>query len=82
MMNNHDGKYHSQLTMAADAAMVGRSQIAAQSRKVWPWAIPSCFGAAQNGREPTDPLNFLRLLLLPPSRRHQLLKLIAISNSF
>ena len=63
--------------MAAAAAMVGKLRIAAQSSKVWPWAIPSCFGAAQNGCEPTDPLNFLRLLLLPLSRCYQLLKLMA-----
>ena len=31
----------------------------------------------KNGREPTDIYISLQLLLLPPSRRHQLLKLMA-----
>ena len=36
-----------------------------------------CFGTAQGGRELTVSYISLQQLLLPPSRRHQLLKLMA-----
>ena len=39
--------------------------------------MATCFGAAENGWELTDFYISLQQLLLPPSRRHQLLKLTA-----
>ena len=39
--------------------------------------MATCFGAAENGWELTDFYISLQQLLLPPSRRHQLLKLMA-----
>ena len=39
--------------------------------------MATCSGAAENGRELTEIYIRLQQLLLPPSRRHQLLKLTA-----
>ena len=59
------------------AAMVRRFTFAAGIVSGRSSSVPIPVRTAKNGREPTDFYIRLQLLLLPPSRRHQLLKLMA-----
>ena len=76
-MNNHDVKWHSQLTIAATSVVVGQLPSPRSEQEGMALGYTFLLWGSKKRTGTQDPLDFLWLLLLPPSHCHQLVKLMA-----